>query len=118
MSLSILVIERHRVLADSVADALAGNGSPVRRVWRYEDVLAAMRTRPPAVLVSHSTVPDMNGKEVDLMPVLANYPAALVVISSRGKDDIAGFPSRAVFLAKPFGRQQLLDAIEQARTRY
>lgn len=117
MSLSILVIERHRTLADSVADALEAPGAPVRRVWRFEDVLTAMRTRPPAVVVTHSTVPDMHGHEVDLLPVLADYPAALVVISSRGKADIVGFPQRAVFLPKPFGRQQLLEAIAQARTR-
>jgi hypothetical protein len=39
----------------------------------------------------------------------------MVVISSRLPEDLEPFPRTAVFLEKPFGRAQLLEAVERAR---
>lgn len=116
MPLNVLVIDRERELVDSVADVLEMEGMDVRRAWRLDAVLEALHARPPSEIVTHATVPDRASSEANLLDVVAGYPAALVVISSRPFFEVEGIPGRAVQLAKPFGRIDLLDAIDRARS--
>jgi DNA-binding NtrC family response regulator len=114
MAISILIIDRERELVESIADCLAHAGFELLKAWQLDQVTVALRQNRPDVIISHSTVPAGELAEVNVMAMLDDYPAALVVISSRPFSVIDNLPGRAVRVPKPFGRSQLIDAVKSA----
>jgi DNA-binding NtrC family response regulator len=114
MSIPVLIIDRERELVESIADALANTDLHVRTAWRLDQVLAALAEHAPQVIICHPNVPDGELTEADLMDILQDYPAALIIMSARPFHQLDGVPERAIALSKPFGRPELLAAIEQA----
>jgi DNA-binding NtrC family response regulator len=114
---TILILDPHRELADMAAEVLSARGYVVVVAERFEKALTALDSVPTIRLaVCHATLPsDGRPEPVSILQELApRADIALVVISSRPFEDVAGIPERAVRLAKPFGASELLDAIARA----
>jgi FixJ family two-component response regulator len=70
-----------------------------------------------SLIVVHADTPGERRGTSLLNAALRDRPTtAIVVVSSRLPQDLAPFPRTAVFLEKPFDREQLLDAVERARS--
>jgi CheY-like chemotaxis protein len=61
--------------------------------------------------------PPQTGLEL-FAPAIRNNPsAAIVLMSAEFRSDLGPFPPRVVYLGKPFGKEQLVDAIDEADAR-
>lgn len=114
---TVLILDPHRELAEMAGEVLRARGFSVAVAGRFEAALGHLDSVPTIrVAVCHATLPSNRGDEQ--APILEELAPrtniALVVISSRPFEDVAGIPARAVRLAKPFGARELLDAIAQA----
>jgi DNA-binding response OmpR family regulator len=114
---TILVLDPHRELAEMAGEVLKARGFNVAVAERFEVALATIEDAASIrVAVCHATLPSDGGDEdVPILRELAHHRhIALVVISSRPFEDVPGIPDRAVRLAKPFGANELLNAIALA----
>jgi DNA-binding NtrC family response regulator len=114
---SALVFDRASMVAETVAMVLDDAGYNTRATMTYRDARRAFQELGDLVLmVVHADTPgEKRGREL-LNAALRERPdTAIVIVSSRLPEDLEPAPRSAVFLVKPFDREQLLDAVERAR---
>lgn len=106
------------MVAETVAMALELLGYQTREATSFRAARVLFRSMPDlGLLIAHADMPDepYGGRLLGL--AASERPALpIVVISSRPTSELQTLPRNAVFLRKPFDRQELLDAIEQAHT--
>ncbi|MEX1827536.1 hypothetical protein [Luteibacter sp. CQ10] len=114
---SALVFDRAPMVAETVAMVLTDAGYTVEPTMTYRDAKRAFHGMSDLdLMVIHADTPGEHRGGALLQAALRDRPhTAMVVVSSRLPQDIAPFPRSAVFLEKPFSRDQLLDAVERAR---
>lgn len=112
--MKILLAEDNPEVRSLVAEVLRDQGHEVHAYGEGRQALEAAKSLHPQLLVTDFDMPGLDGVELcrRLRQQQASLPA--VLISSRcGESDWT--PSEAmVCLAKPFRRQQLLDAVDAA----
>ncbi|HVI56166.1 MAG TPA: hypothetical protein VM621_14075 [Luteibacter sp.] len=114
---SALVFDRASMVAETVAMVLEDAGYNTRATMTYRDARRAFQEMEQLVLmVVHADTPgERRGREL-LNAALRDRPdTAIVIVSSRLPEDLEPAPTSAVFLVKPFDREQLLEAVERAR---
>jgi DNA-binding response OmpR family regulator len=114
---TILILDPHRELADMAGEVLKARGFSVVVAERFEAARKILQDTPSLqVAVCHATLPsEEGGSDVPILRELdKRKDVAVVVISSRPFEDVSGIPAHAVRLAKPFGANELLDAISHA----
>jgi DNA-binding NtrC family response regulator len=105
------------MVAETVAMVLEDAGYQTRATVTYRDARRAFQEMNELVLmVVHADTPgERRGREL-LNAALRDRPdTAIVIVSSRLPEDLEPAPRSAVFLVKPFDREQLLEAVERAR---
>ncbi|QWT22201.1 hypothetical protein KPL74_09350 [Bacillus sp. NP157] len=97
-------------------EVLASRGYSVLVAERFEAAMALLGGTPAVkVAVCHATLPEAGGEHASMLSELNERPEiALVVISSRPFEDVPGIPAHAIQLQKPFGANELLDAVNRA----
>lgn len=113
-----LVFDRASMVAETVAMVLEDAGYAARYTVTYRDAKRAFEEMGNlSLIVVHADTPGERRGTSLLNAALRDRPTtAIVVVSSRLPQDLAPFPRTAVFLEKPFDREQLLDAVERARS--
>jgi two-component system cell cycle sensor histidine kinase/response regulator CckA len=116
---TLLVVEDEPAVREMTTAVLRRAGYTVIAVADGVEALARIATlkRPIDVLVSDVVMPNMSGLELS-EAVLDRYPGTGLVLLSGYTAEILD-PSRltargAIFVSKPIGTRELLDAIEQA----
>jgi two-component system response regulator MprA len=113
----ILIIEDDEILRDLVAEWLVAAGYRVRVAPEGDAGLAAVRDRPPAVVVTDINLPGADGAAVIAELGLAHPPIPVIAISGRFRCDQGLTAEGAVALgaaralAKPFTRSDMLGAV-------
>ena len=117
----VFVIDDDRLVRDSVADLLNSAGFTVQTFGSAAEFIAKLtqgqRPDVPACLILDVELPDISG--LDLQTELAQSGIELPIVFLTGHGDIPmsvrAMKAGAVgFLTKPFGKQELLDAIKEA----
>jgi FixJ family two-component response regulator len=117
----VFVVDDDRLVRDSVADLLDSAGFTVQTFGSATEFIAglAQGQHPdvPACLILDVELPDISG--LDLQRELAKSGIGMPIVFLTGHGDIPmsvrAMKAGAVgFLTKPFGKVELLDAIEEA----
>ena len=116
----VFVVDDDRLVRDSVADLLNSAGFTVQTFGSATEFIQSQRPDVPACLILDVELPDFSG--LDLQAELSKSGIEMPIVFLTGHGDIPmsvrAMKAGAVeFLTKPFGKQELLDAIEEALLR-
>jgi len=116
----VFIIDDDRLVRDSIADLLNSAGFTVQTFGSATEFIQGRRPDVPACLILDVELPDISG--LDLQTELAKSGIEMPIVFLTGHGDIPmsvrAMKAGAVeFLTKPFGKQELLDAIEEALLR-
>ena len=116
----VYVVDDDRLVRDSVADLLHSAGFTVQTFGSATEFVQTQRPDVPACLILDVELPDIGG--LDLQKELAKSGIEMPIVFLTGRGDIPmsvrAMKAGAVeFLTKPFGKQELLDAINEALLR-
>jgi FixJ family two-component response regulator len=116
----VYVIDDDRLVRDSVADLLNSAGFAVQTFGSATEFVESQRPDAPACMILDVELPDVSGLE--LQTELAKSGIEMPIVFLTGHGDIPmsvrAMKAGAVeFLTKPFGKQELLDAIQEALLR-
>ena len=116
----VFVIDDDPLVRESVADLLNSAGFTVQTFGSAVDFVQGRRPDVPACLILDVELPDISG--LDLQTELAKSGVEIPIVFLTGHGDIPmsvrAMKAGAVeFLTKPFGKQELLDAIKEALLR-
>jgi FixJ family two-component response regulator len=116
----VFVIDDDRLVRDSVADLLNSAGFTVQTFGSATEFVQGQRPDAPACLILDVELPDISG--LDLQTELAKSGIEVPIVFLTGHGDIP-MSVRAMkrgaveFLTKPFRKQELLDAVQEALRR-
>jgi FixJ family two-component response regulator len=116
----VFVVDDDRLVRDSIADLLDSAGFTVQTFGSATEFVRGQRPDVPACLVLDVELPDVSG--LDLQTELTKSGIEMPIVFLTGHGDIP-MSVRAIkagaveFLTKPFGKQELLDAITEALVR-
>jgi len=117
----VLIVDDHAPSRTALAEAVSGQGGQVvGNGSRAEDVVHLVERYRPDVAVFAVGLTDGDGVEA-ARHVMASYPCALVMLTSRTDQDVV---ARAVdagvlgFLAKPLRQEELAPALDLAVSRF
>jgi FixJ family two-component response regulator len=113
----VFVIDDDRLVRDSIGDLLNSAGFTVQTFGSATEFVQGQRPDVPACLILDVELPDISGLE--LQSELAKSGIEMPIVFLTGHGDIPmsvrAMKAGAVeFLTKPFGKQELLDAIKEA----
>ena len=116
----VFVIDDDRLVRESVADLLDSAGFTVRTFGSAAEFVQAQHPDAPACLILDVELPDISG--LQLQKELAKSGVEMPIVFLTGHGDIPmtvqAMKAGAVeFLTKPFGKQELLEAIHEAHLR-
>jgi FixJ family two-component response regulator len=116
----VYVIDDDRLVRDSIADLLNSASFTVQTFGSATEFIGSRRPDVPACLILDVELPGISG--LDLQTELAKSGIETPIVFLTGHGDIPmsvrAMKAGAVgFLTKPFGKQELLDAIEEALRR-
>lgn len=116
----VFVIDDDPLVRESVADLLNSAGFTVQTFGSAAEFVQRQRPDVPSCLILDVELPDISG--LDLQTELAKTGIEMPIVFLTGHGDIPmsvrAMKAGAVeFLTKPFGRQELLDAIKEALVR-
>jgi FixJ family two-component response regulator len=116
----VFVVDDDPLVRDSVSDLLDSAGFAVRTFGSAREFAQSKRPDLPACLILDVKLPGLSG--LDLQAELANSGVEIPVIFLTGHADIPmtvrAMKGGAVeFLTKPFRKQELLDAVQEALRR-
>ena len=116
----VFVVDDDPLVRDSVADLLDSAGFTVQTFGSAAEFVQSHRPDLPACLILDVELPGFSG--LDLQAELAKSGIEMPIVFLTGHGDIPmsvrAMKAGAVeFLTKPFGKQELLDAIEEALLR-
>jgi DNA-binding NtrC family response regulator len=112
-----LVIDPASMVAETVSVALDHAGYRTTHAHTYDEAQRALAQGPtPDLIVSHYNFPEQPSGPSLIQATMEAHPRVpVVVISSRPQHELPLKPGRWVFLSKPFGMQELLEAIDAAK---
>jgi FixJ family two-component response regulator len=116
----VFVIDDDPLVRESVADLLNSAGFTVQTFGSATEFVQAKRPDVPACLILDVELPGLSG--LDLQAELAKSGIEMPIVFLTGHGDIpmsvrAMKACEVEFLTKPFGKQELLDAIKEALLR-
>jgi FixJ family two-component response regulator len=116
----VFVIDDDPLVRESVADLLNSAGFTVQTFGSATEFVQGQRPDVPACLILDVELPGLSG--LDLQAELAKSGIEMPIVFLTGNGDIPmsvrAMKAGAVeFLTKPFGRQELLEAIKEALLR-
>jgi FixJ family two-component response regulator len=116
----VFVIDDDALVRESVADLLNSAGFTVQTFGSASEFVQGQRPDVPACLILDVELPGLSG--LDLQAELAKSGIEMPIVFLTGHGDIPmsvrAMKAGAVeFLTKPFGKQELLDAIKEALLR-
>jgi FixJ family two-component response regulator len=116
----VFVIDDDRLVRDSIEDLLHSAGFTAQTFGSATEFIQGPRPDVPACLILDVELPDISG--LDLQSELAKSGIDMPIVFLTGHGDIPmsvrAMKAGAVeFLTKPFGKQELLRAIEEALLR-
>jgi FixJ family two-component response regulator len=116
----VFVVDDDPLVRDSVADLLNSSDFTVQTFGSASEFVQGQRPDVPACLILDVELPDISG--LDLQTELAKSGIEMPIVFLTGHGDIPmsvrAMKAGAVeFLTKPFGKQELLDAIKEALLR-
>jgi FixJ family two-component response regulator len=116
----VFIVDDDRLVRDSIADLLNSAGFTVQTFGSATEFVQGQRPDVPACLILDVELPDISG--LDLQTELAKSGIEMPIVFLTGHGDIPmsvrAMKAGAVeFLTKPFGKQDLLDAINEALLR-
>jgi FixJ family two-component response regulator len=116
----VFVIDDDFLVRESIADLLNSAGFTVETFGSASEFVQSQRPDVPACLILDVELPDISG--LDLQTELAKSGIEMPIVFLTGHGDIPmsvrAMKAGAVeFLTKPFGTQELLDAIKEALLR-
>ena len=116
----VFVIDDDPLVRESVADLLHSAGFTVQTFGSATEFVQGQRPDVPACLILDVELPGLSG--LDLQAELAKSGIEMPIVFLTGHGDIPmsvrAMKAGAVeFLTKPFGKQELLDAIQEALLR-
>ena len=120
MSFKILVVDDDPESLSSTARILTFAEFDVVSVSSAEEALEALKRAPPQLIVTDVRMPNMSGMQFVEAYQKLGFRIPFIVMTAFGEvqDAVWAMKMGAVdFLLKPFKRQSLLDAIEQAKVR-
>ena len=115
----ILVIEDEEDIAEIITMILATKNYEVEAVLNPVEALGVAATFKPDVILLDLTMPQMSGWEVYKQfrahETLKSTPIAIVTAKSEEFDAVVGLHvmQADAYIAKPFGKQELLDKVEE-----
>ncbi len=114
----ILVVEDNVALLGAIQDTLELNGYSVYGVTNGAQALEAFSHFRPAMIVTDVVMPEMDGLELyrQVRRKSAGVTIPFVFISARDAAQAVGqvvSSSSAYFLRKPFGPEELLEAVHK-----
>jgi FixJ family two-component response regulator len=113
----VFVIDDDASVRDALGNLLESVGLYAEVFGSTEEFLKAKRPEVPSCLVLDVTLPGMNGLEFQEMLSRAGNPIPIVFITAFGDIPMTSKAMKAgavEFLAKPFQKDDLLTAIDQA----
>jgi FixJ family two-component response regulator len=116
-ALKILLVEDNELFAQSTMRMLHGVSAEVHWVARANDALARARPRAYDVILLDLVLPDLGGPPLIARLCEIDPRCPIIVMTGYGTVDVAveAMKSGATdFLMKPFGRERLLSAIDDA----
>ena len=116
-SSAVFVIDDDASVRDALSNLLESVGLNARVFGSTEEFLKAERPSVPSCLVLDVTLPGMNGLEFQEMLAKTGNPIPIVFITAFGDIPMTSKAMKAgavEFLAKPFQKDELLAAIDQA----
>ena len=116
----VFIVDDDRLVRDSIADLLNSAGFTVQTFGSATEFVQGRRPDVPACLILDVELPDISG--LDLQKELAKLGLEMPIVFLTGHGDIPmsvrAMKAGAVeFLTKPFGKQELLIAINEALLR-
>jgi FixJ family two-component response regulator len=116
----VFVVDDDSLVRDSIADLLGSAGVAVRTFGSAAEFIRSERPDLSACLILDVELPDLNGLE--LQAELAKSGISMPIVFLTGHGDIPmsvrAMKAGAVgFLTKPFRKQELFDAIQEALLR-
>jgi len=116
----VFVVDDDPLVRDSVADLLNSAGFAVQTFGSAAEFVQCRRPDVPACLILDVELPGLSG--LDLQAELAKSGIEMPIVFLTGHGDIPmsvrAMKAGAVeFLTKPFGKQELLDAVKEALLR-
>jgi CheY-like chemotaxis protein len=110
---TILVVEDEPAAARVLEIMLQRAGYDVATAASLQDARQALAKRHPSAVLLDLELPDGSGLELAEELALRTKPVPVVVLSGRGPaDDFVGSPV-AIWLMKPFAKEQLLRAVKR-----
>jgi AmiR/NasT family two-component response regulator len=117
----VLIVDDHAPSRAALAEAITGQGGQVvGNGSRAEDVVHLVERYRPDVAVFAVGLTDGDGVEA-ARQVMASYPCAFVVLTSRTEPSVAARAAEAgvlAFLAKPLRPEELGPALDLAVSRF
>ncbi len=117
---TVLIVDDDASVRKSLTRLVAAAGYGVQAFASAQEFLARPPSTGPCCLVLDVRMPGLTGLELQRTLAQAPHRIAIVFITGHGDvaTSVAAMKAGAVdFLTKPFARQALLDAIEQALAR-
>jgi FixJ family two-component response regulator len=117
---TVLIVDDDASVRKSLTRLVAAAGYRVQTFASAQEFLARPPSTGPCCLVLDVRMPGLTGLELQRTLAQAPHRIAIVFITGHGDvaTSVAAMKAGAVdFLTKPFARQALLDAIEQALAR-
>lgn len=115
----VLVIEDDKDIADLVELVLSTNTYDVRTVIEPEKAFDTVKEFRPDAIILDLMMPKVDGWEIFKMvrndPELSHIRIAILTAKSQGFDEMVGLHIMKAekYITKPFGKQELLDTINE-----
>jgi DNA-binding response OmpR family regulator len=109
-----LAVDKSPLVAETVSDLLNNAGFDAEHTTQYQEAQESVSSQPLDVLVA-DIPPSHPQPAVELVRSADQADAAVVVTTSQPPADLPELPPDTVVLQKPFGKQELLDAVDEAQ---
>jgi DNA-binding NtrC family response regulator len=109
-----LAVDKSSLVAETVSDLLNNAGFDAEHTTQYQHAQTSVANQPLDVLVA-DIPPSHPGPAVKLVQQADEAETAVVVTTSQPPRDLPELPPDAVVLQKPYGKQELLDAVDEAQ---
>ena len=112
-----LTVDRSSLVAESAAQVLEKAGFKAVATTQYTEAESIVGATPDLGVLVADVRPESHDDSAERVTDIAadNPDVAVVVTSASFPEDLPELPDDAVFLQKPFGKRELLDAVEQAK---
>ena len=118
MELLVAVVDDDISVRESLESLIRSVGMEVRVFASAEEFLTAAHPRKADCLVLDVRLPGMSGVELHRYLLARNRKVPVIFITAHASDDRARLEARSdwtvAYLTKPFGEDELLDAVHAA----